>query len=474
MFGYSRQELYGENPRKLKSGEHAKEMFTELWRSILSRTSWEGELVNKRKDGSLLDVSLTISPIVDARGQLTHFVGIYRDISERKQMERQLFQAQKMQSVGTLAGGIAHEFNNLLAGISGYASLGLRDAAVPPAVHEFLAKIAQLSERAANLTKQLLAFARRPTLSRQALSMAKLFRATAELVKRSLSIEIEVHIEAGKMAEDDLVALADGNQLQQVLVNLALNARDALKEPSPIIFRLRPQTLTGDMPAFPQSVPAGDYVVLEVEDRGSGMSPEVLHQALDPFFTTKEIGHGTGLGLPVAFGIVHAHQGFLTIRTRLDKGSCVSLYFPRLATTPAIETSDQGEILEPEPVPGRSILVIDDEEAVLDIIRRFLEIAGHKVIGAMNTAAALEVLANGSSVDLIIMDLMIPGEQGHQSFRAIRKQCARTPILLCTGLLQTGEAPVLLNEGAVDVLRKPFKMTELWNAVSKAFNPLAV
>src|SRR5207237_2773607 len=147
-------------PRLLRSEVHGSDVFADLWRTILNRASWQGELVNRRKDGTLLDTSLTVSPIVDSRGQLTHFVGIYRDISERKQLERQLLQAQKMQSVGTLAGGVAHEFNNLLAGINGYAALALREPMLAGSVREFLQYIVDLSERAAGLTRPLLTFAR--------------------------------------------------------------------------------------------------------------------------------------------------------------------------------------------------------------------------------------------------------------------------------------------------------------------------
>src|SRR5205823_4193667 len=215
--------------------------------TILNRQSWQGELVNRRKDGTLVDVSLAISPIVDPQGQLTSFVGIYRDVTERKQIERQLFQAQKMQSVGTLAGGVAHEFNNLLAGIQGYASLGLREKDLKPTARQFFEYIVQLSERAANLTRQLLAFARKPALVRQPTAMAKLLAATAELVRHSLNIEVALEIASGA---DALLALADANQLQQVLVNVSLNARDALPRTGPqaLTFRLRHCQLSGELP----------------------------------------------------------------------------------------------------------------------------------------------------------------------------------------------------------------------------------
>ncbi len=211
---------------------------------------------------------------------MTHFVGIQRDVSEHKQLERQLLQAQKMQSVGTLAGGVAHEFNNLLAGINGYASLGLREPDIGPTLREFLQRIVDLSERAALLTRQLLAFARKPALTRQRRSMIDLVRSTAELVSRTLHQEVAVELPTEERECRALVVEADANQLQQALVNLALNARDALRareaearlgpgQAGPLVFRLRRAMTAGEQPGFPQQVPPGDYVVIEVEDHGS-------------------------------------------------------------------------------------------------------------------------------------------------------------------------------------------------------------
>jgi two-component system cell cycle sensor histidine kinase/response regulator CckA len=470
MFGYARAELLGQTPRLLKSGLHLPAFFEDMWRTILAGSSWQGELVNKRKDGTLLSTSLTISPIMGSRGRLTHFVGIYRDISERKAMERQLFQAQKMQSVGTLAGGVAHEFNNLLAGIQGYATLGLREKGASEPVREFFQFIVDLSERAANLTRQLLAFARKPALTRQPTSMEKLLLSTADLVRTSLKIELEVTIPNSDPA-DPLLALADANQLQQVLVNLALNARDAMTQPAsrPVAFRLRRQVVSGRLPAFPEDIPAGDYVILEVEDHGAGMTAEVLAQALDPFFTTKEVGQGTGLGLPVACGIVQGHQGFLTIDTEVGKGTCVRLYLPRLLDkhVETMGTPPAPQVPEPDQPAGRRILVIDDEEAVLDVIRRFLQIGGHHVSAARSASEGLEVLEK-EPIDLVVLDLMIPREDGTANFRRFRQRFPGIPVLLCTGLAEANQAAQLLRDGAADLLRKPFRMNELWSAVNKA------
>jgi PAS domain S-box-containing protein len=479
LTGYSREELLGQTPRLLKSGAHADEVYADIWHTVLARRSWQGELSNRRKDGSTFQASLTISPIVDHQGRLTHFVGIQRDVTDHKDLERQLLQAQKMQSVGTLAGGVAHEFNNLLAGINGYAALGLREGGLSPTLRQFLEHIVDLSERAAGLTRQLLAFARKPALSRQRTSMVELVRVTAELVQRTLHQEVVVDVAAGA-DEGLLVVEADANQLQQALVNLALNARDAVRDrpvpageqPPPITFRLRHAVLAAEQPGFPQRVAAGDYVVLEVQDEGTGMTAEVLNQALDPFFTTKEVGQGTGLGLPMVFGIVQGHQGYLTIDTAPGVGTRVGLYLPRLVQSADAERTAlldrDAEVLEPEPTAGRSILVIDDEEAVLDVVRRYLQIPGHYVTCATSGHEALELLANGRPADLIILDLMMPREDAATNFQRLRLRRPGVPVLLCTGLPQADPVPELLRCPGVSLIRKPFRMNQLWHAVKQA------
>jgi PAS domain S-box-containing protein len=484
--GYSRDELLGKTPALFKSGVHPPEVYQEMWRAILNRESWQGELTNRRKDGTFFEVSLTVSPIFDAHVRLTHFVGIQRDVTSHKQLERQLRQAQKMQSVGTLAGGVAHEFNNLLAGINGYASLGLRETSLDQTLREFLQSIVDLSERAALLTRQLLAFARKPALIRRPTPIPELVRNTADLVTRTMQQDAVLDIHDRGENGALLIVEADGNQLQQALINLALNSRDAVKErealqakggpasptsPS-IIFRVREVVLTALQLSFPQNVPPGRYVVIEVEDAGQGMSLEVLNQALDPFFTTKEVGQGTGLGLPVVFGIIQGHQGFLTLRSEVDHGSCVSLYLPLLETPEGEATSrtdvEAGMVVEPETSPGYHILVVDDEEAVLDVVRRFLQIAGHHVTCVTSGQQAIELLREGKVVDLVILDLMMPRENSALTFQRLRERKADLPILLCTGLIRDDAPSELLGAGAVGLLRKPFRMTELWHAVKSA------
>jgi CheY-like chemotaxis protein len=238
-----------------------------------------------------------------------------------------------------------------------------------------------------------------------------------------------------------------------------------------ITFRMRPVQMARELASFPQRVPPGEYLLVQVEDEGEGMTPEVLSQALDPFFTTKEVGKGTGLGLPMVFGIVQGHQGFLTIDTEPGKGTCVGLYLPRLVDQPAeVETAamfGDAEVLEPEQTPGHAILVIDDEEAVLDVVRRFLQIAGHRVVCAPTGQEGVEQLAS-RSFDLVILDVMMPREDAQATFQRIRQRCDGVPVLLCTGLADADPAPKLLRQPATSLIRKPFRMGELWRAVKQA------
>jgi len=316
-----------------------------------------------------------------------------------------------------------------------------------------------------------LAFARKPALDRRSTRIEDLVSATAELVRRTLHAEVNLDVQHQAADGGELLVEADANQLQQALVNLAINARDASVENSPITLRLRHVVLTNGKTAFPENVPPGDYVVLEVIDQGSGMTPDVLNQALDPFFTTKPVGQGTGLGLPMVFGIVRGHQGYLAIDTEPSRGTCLGIYLPRLLDPARSKKRPQfeaGQILEPEAVPGRHILVLDDEEAVRDVVRRFLEIAGHQVTCAANSSEAVRLITNGWPVDLLILDLMMPREDGATVFRRLRKERPTLPVLLCTGLLVGDPTPDILEAGPVSIIRKPFRMNELWYAVNQA------
>jgi len=470
LTGYGRDELVGRRPGLFLGRDEASDPWP-------ASGGWQGEDVVRRKDGTRVPVSLSVSRIDDRHGNPTHSVGILRDVTETRKLERQLLQAQKMQSIGTLAGGVAHEFNNLLAGINGYAALALRELDGGAAeAREFLENVVALSERAALLTRQLLAFARKPALSRQRTYLPDLVASTVEMIRRTLHRNVELEVAVTEPSAPLLVE-ADGNQLQHALINLAVNARDAVRvasaceaEASPIAVRLGGRRLSAEAVGFPQNVPPGDYVLLQVIDAGCGMSPDVLTQAVDPFFTTKDVGQGTGLGLSVVFGIVQAHQGYLQIDSAAGVGSTMSIYLPRVAVG-EVEPPPQA-VAETPSDPGRptrplSILVLDDEDAVLDVVRRFLEIAGHRAEVAATGRAGLALLAT-RSFDLIVLDLMIPSEDAGMTFLELRRLAPGVPVVLCTGMPEAEPAPTLLAAGAAGLVRKPFRMKDLLDAVRRA------
>ena len=307
--------------------------------------------------------------------------------------------------------------------------------------------------------------------------MAQLLRATARPgPAHACNSEVELDLPATPRRRPYL-ALADANQLQQVLVNLALNARDAMpasRQPaSRSSSACGTSVLPGELPAFPQNVPPGDYVVLEVEDRGSGMTPDVLSQALDPFFTTKEVGQGTGLGLPVVFGIIHGHQGCLTIDSQPGRGTTR----PHLPAAAGRATARSGRggpsatrCSNPRTPRAAASWSWTTSRPCCDVVRRFLEIAGHRVTAGVERPGGADLLAGDPSIELAILDLMIPKEEGVANFRQIRQLRPQLPVLLCTGLVQSEQASELLRQGVAALLRKPFRMNELWYAVNRCLD----
>jgi two-component system cell cycle sensor histidine kinase/response regulator CckA len=461
LTGFSREELIGRPSQLVCSIEQNAELCARMWLAVKQRASWQGELIDRRKDGSNIDVSLTVSPILDKRGRLTHCVAIERESAPRRMIDSQLLQAQKVQSLGTLAGGVAHEFNNILTGIMGYAGLALSHGEEKQAHDEFLEAVLSLSQRAAVLTKQMLAYARRSPVNRRPLSVADLCRGTVELVERTLHQTVAVEgVDDGRSLHID----ADVSQIEQVLLNLILNARDAMPEGGIVTIAARCENLTTSRAGFPENVPPGDYVHLEVRDRGHGMSPEIMSRAFDPFFTTRPVGKGTGMGLSVAMAIVRDHHGFLTIESKVDSGTIVGVFLPRLREEGEENTSEDPSI-EPEPVRSARILVHDDEAAVLDMVRRYLEDAGHQVLSARDETEVLQLARGSGTIDMAILDNVPCSLETGGLIGQLLELRPNLPLLICPGQS--------LEEGAIQpgdrqrVLRKPFRMNELGFAVQE-------
>jgi len=414
-----------------------------------------GELVEHeyriiRSDGEIRWLYGTTSPTVDETGRVIRLDGVVSDITERKKLEEQLSQAQKMEAIGTLAGGIAHDFNNMLTAIMGYADLSLAILAPDNAVYQDIEGIRKISQRAATLTGQLLAFARRQIIEPQPIDLNDLISNMSKMLRRLIGEDIELVTRP----DPNLGQIkADPHQLEQILVNLVVNARDAMSGGGRLIIE------TANVTADPShtELPAGEYVLLAVSDNGQGMSEEVRSHIFEPFFTTKEVGQGTGLGLATCFGIVKQNKGHIDVYSEVDQGTTVNVYLPRIAKNEA-ETEAAGATHSPAKLPaGReTIMLVEDEPSVRYLSGRMLRHYGYTVLEAANGSDALQLIEQQPppDIDLLITDMIMPKIGGKLLANRLREQQPNAKILYISGYTSQKLAGSL--EPGTTFLQKPF------------------
>ena len=315
------------HPRILKSGGHDPAFFERLWRTIASGRTWTGTLVNRRKDGSRYVEDATIAPVRDAGGRTVSYVAVKRDITAQRLLEEELRQAQKMESIGRLAGGVAHDFNNILQLIMSYVELSLQkvDAAVP--LRQHLLEIQRAAHRSAALTGHPLAFARKQTASPKVIDLNEAVAGTQRMIRRLIGEDIELAwLPCGELARVRI----DPAQLDQIIANLAVNARDAIDGVGKLVLKTGVVAIDTDSVAAHPGIEPGDYVQLAVTDDGCGMDTEVLAHLFEPFFTTKAVGRGTGLGLATIYGIVRQNDGFIAVESEPGRGTTFRIHLPRV------------------------------------------------------------------------------------------------------------------------------------------------
>jgi PAS domain S-box-containing protein len=406
-------------------------------------------------DGSLQWFFVTQIPILDSTGNVTAIATIERDITERKLMEMRLRQADKMQALGTLAGGVAHDFNNLLMAVLGSLDLASRRAPDDPRLTRLLQNATYAAERGASLTQRLLSFSRQRDLRLQTVDVNQVISAMNDLLVRTLGgvIRIERHL-----AEGLWPAMVDPDQLELAVLNLCINARDAMPENGVLTLSTRNESVEEGRIA---DLSAGDYVVISVADTGTGIPPEVLSRVLEPFFTTKEVGKGTGLGLPMVYGLAQQSGGTVTIHSTVGMGTTVELYLSRTST----EQQDKGR--EKESVvltaPKIRILLVDDDAEVRTVTAAYLSEMGHRVVEAADGASALDILRTDDQLDLLIADFAMPGMTGMDLADKAREIRRDIGILLVTGYADPARVP----EG-YPMLHKPFSRTDLALKVTEA------
>ncbi len=423
------------------------------------------ETVRRRKDGSEVVVSLSLSPLRDSDGRPTGASAIARDISEiskgeeeRRQLEEQLRQSQKMEAVGRLAGGVAHDFNNYLTAILGYSEILALELGPDHAARDRVEQIHQAGERAAALTRQLLALSRRQNLEPEVLDLAELVRGLLTMLRRLLGENIRLTT----IAPPGLGRVeADRSQLEQVILNLAVNARDAMPQGGSLTFELRDVELDRAQASARVGLRPGPHVVLKVSDTGIGMDAKVLERIFEPFFTTKERGKGTGLGLSTVHGIVHQSNGAIAVASALGRGTTFEIHLPRAAAAAAPAAPLGGAPAAP-PRGSETILLVEDEASVRDLVSEILKASGYSVLAAADAGEAEHAARNHRGpIHLLLTDVSMPGRSGRALADDLRRLRPALRVLFMSGQDEQSVTPAPSPASGTAFLAKPFLPLEL-------------
>ncbi|RVU15475.1 hybrid sensor histidine kinase/response regulator [Methylobacterium oryzihabitans] len=470
MTGYAVDELLGRNCRFLQGPETDRDSVAEIRSAVAERREAATEILNYRKDGSSFWNALFVSPVFNRSGELVYFFGSQLDVSRRRDAEESLHQAQKMESLGQLTGGIAHDFNNLLQVISGHNEvvLALLDQPEPDRARLRRASeaVRDASDRAAKLTHQLLAFSRKQRLEGRLLNLNGLVESMSEMAGRTLGDDIVLRTEP---APDLWTTRIDPTQAEVALLNVLLNARDAMPEGGTVTVRTANLLIEDEDAALYKTVPPGAYVVVAVTDTGAGMPPEILARVMEPFFTTKGEGKGTGLGLAMVYGFAKQSGGSVKIYSEVGHGTTVRLLFP--AAEGAIESEARPSPRAADRHGTETVLVVDDRPDVAATAGTILEDFGYTVLVSDGPRAALEVLDGEARIDLLFTDLIMPGGMnGVMLARAARERQPRIKVLLTTGYAEASLERTDAGGSEFEILNKPYKRLELARRVRRVID----
>jgi signal transduction histidine kinase/ActR/RegA family two-component response regulator len=421
------------------------------------------DLLGRRRDGSVFPVEISLSPVDTPAGRQV-FVTIV-DTTERKRLELDLRQAQKMESIGQLAGGIAHDFNNLLTAIRGYGELARAELRAGDPAASDLDQVLVAADRAAELTRQLLAFSRRQVLQPRVLDVGEAVGRLAPMLRRLLGEHIDLAVEGTHGLSHVRV---DPGQLEQVIVNLAVNARDAMLQGGQLTIETADVEFGADYAATHPEVVAGRYVVLAVSDTGSGMDEETRARAFEPFFTTKEPGRGTGMGLATVHGIVKQSGGFIDVYSEPGRGTTFRIHFPRVDEP---VTADGGPSEAPKSSGTETILLVEDDAAVRAYARRALRAHGYTVAEAANGAQALALATQpGARIDLLMTDVAMPAMNGPELAERLRSERPGLRVLYVSGFAEDHFGRSAIPAEDVAFLPKPFSADGLARAVRQVLD----
>ena len=462
IFGYSADEMVGNSIMRLIPADRQDEEKQFMAMARRGESVRQFETVRQAKDGRLLDVSVTISPIKDAGGKIGGVSKVARDITEQRKLEAQFRQAQKMDAIGQLAGGVAHDFNNILAVIQLQADLLKIGGNLSPEQLEFADDIGLASQRASALTRQLLLFSRKETLKPCDLDLNQSLDAMTNMLRRILGEDIQMQF---KFSTQPLFIHADAGMMDQMLMNLAVNSRDAMPKGGQLV--IETSAVDFDESVVGQSAQArpGSFVCLSVSDTGCGIPPENLSKIFEPFFTTKDVGKGTGLGLATIFGIVEQHQGWVNVYSEIGQGTTFRIYLPHLAKV----SPQKSEQPKPSVMRGgnETILLVEDDSLLHASVRKILSHLGYRVLDATNGVEALEVWKQKrDEINLLLTDLVMPGGiTGIDLAGRLLKENPKLKVIYASGYsAEVASKDFSLEEG-VNFLTKPFHMHKLAQTV---------
>ncbi len=465
LTGYARDEVVGRNPRILKSGKQSAAFYSQLWKTLSAGRVWRGRLVNKTRDGRLVEEDATISPVMDASGKIVNYVAVKHDVTTEVQLQKQLVQAQKMESIGTLAGGIAHDFNNLLQVVVGYTAMLLMDKDENHPDGEALAAIRQAAHDGAGLIKGLLTFSRKVEYYPRPVNLNQEVKRVYKILPRMIPKMIDVQM---RLADGLRPINADPNQFEQILLNLAVNAHQAMPGGGTLTIETANVTLDEYYCKLHLDAAPGDHVRLTISDTGVGMDREVLEHIFEPFFTTKEPGVGTGLGLATVFGLIKTHQGHITCESEPAVGTSFNLYFPAIQRPSKLEVP----VRETPPVGGtETLMLVDDDAKVRGFVKNLLVRAGYTVLTAPDGVEALEVFKErGSEISLVILDFIMPKMSGAECLRKLLEIDPHAKVLIASGYTARGKDRELMENASRGILSKPYDAPGLLGAVRKALD----
>lgn len=464
--GYTREEILGRNPRFLQGERTDHRQMQELRKALMNSEPVTMEVLNYRKSGEAFFNQLSIAPIRDDLGKVTHFVGVVNDVSQMNELREQFIQAQKMEAIGKLAGGVAHDFNNLLTVVNGYAQLGMGQSEGTPVFHQYFSGILEAGERASSLTRQLLAISKRQNLQVHPFDLNGLLEGMGSMLKRLLGDQVELQFD---LENEPLVVAGDSGQLEQVILNLTINARDAMPNGGSLVWKTL--GLSSELPfregvSIPASLAEGDYVCLVCRDNGVGMDNATKQRIFEPFFSTKSSQDHDGLGLSTCFGIIQHSQGVIQVDSEVGKGTEFRIFLPWNRGA-VFEHTDSRKLVTDGNFQGVRVLLVEDNPDVRGITRLFLESAGVEVEAAENGLIALEILEaeQTRSFDILITDILMPEMGGRELADAYLDIYPDGRVIFISGFTDEVFSRSWDFKGNALFLMKPFEKNQLFQAV---------